>query len=483
MKLLLVEDESDLRELIARGLERRCHVPVVQAESGNEAITLLSRDPEIGIVVSDYNMRDGSGGDLFRYMERAGIRIPFILCSSHPASVYPEFAGREIAGTILKPDVMNPLIALVERFASGGEVIDADARALFLPVALETIAKFSPLCCSLYIQLSEDKYVKVMKEGDLFGTDDVERFRKKKDVDSLYIRTEDCALFVASLARATLSVEELARDLQTPEAILRLADIIQDKSVRDDLSSIAVMLKVCQIGAVRSEQTMEGLASLHSRISGHIERLGFSPQVQALSKASVALVVHSISHTRGLAEVLRKLNSDPESYLSGHSVYLAHISCAIASLMSWSSDASRYKLALAAMLHDVTLGEDRLARIRVLGEKEMNELKPEEASRILEHPKKVTELMKRSDDILSYNVDQIVMQHHERPDGSGFPNRLTASKIAPLAAVFIVGHDLVDCLLEQKDRFSLKGFLNQYADQYKGGAFRKIAAALGKLET
>ena len=44
-------------------------------------------------------------------------------------------------------------------------------------------------------------------------------------------------------------------------------------------------------------------------------------------------------------------------------------------------------------------------------------------------------------------VDFIIQNHHEMPDGTGFPAKISASKITQAAAIFSVANDLASLIL------------------------------------
>lgn len=69
VRVLLVDDEPGLARAVALGLADEGH-DVVTAVSGNEAIRLLDADGGYDAIVCDLMMRDGSGADVFTYLER-----------------------------------------------------------------------------------------------------------------------------------------------------------------------------------------------------------------------------------------------------------------------------------------------------------------------------------------------------------------------------------------------------------------------------
>ena len=88
------------------------------------------------------------------------------------------------------------------------------------------------------------------------------------------------------------------------------------------------------------------------------------------------------------------------------------------------------------------------------------------------------------------DVDSIIAQHHERPDGSGFPRGLTHLRIGPLATVFIVAHDIVTYLFDNdiaganvEKGLDLDKFIEQKSKTYQMGTFKKVIAVVPKIRS
>jgi response regulator RpfG family c-di-GMP phosphodiesterase len=79
-------------------------------------------------------------------------------------------------------------------------------------------------------------------------------------------------------------------------------------------------------------------------------------------------------------------------------------------------------------------------------------------------------------------LEEILLNHHERPDGKGYPNAIPGNKIPPMACVFIVAHDLVDYLQSGFAYPSIENFLKLNEKEYQAGNFRKIALALQSMQ-
>jgi response regulator RpfG family c-di-GMP phosphodiesterase len=107
---------------------------------------------------------------------------------------------------------------------------------------------------------------------------------------------------------------------------------------------------------------------------------------------------------------------------------------------------------------------------------------PAEVQAFIEHPAKSAELVKSFQEIPA-DVDVIVLQHHERPNGSGFPGKLIFSYISPLSTTFIVAHDLAQDMLSKDQNFVLSDFIEVAKKEYNQGNFKKIMIALERLNT
>lgn len=71
MRILHIEDDLSLQKLVSRGLARKFTAEVVTVDSPDTAIEALQTG-NFDIVVSDYNIKDGTGGQVLEWV-RANI--------------------------------------------------------------------------------------------------------------------------------------------------------------------------------------------------------------------------------------------------------------------------------------------------------------------------------------------------------------------------------------------------------------------------
>ncbi len=81
-------------------------------------------------------------------------------------------------------------------------------------------------------------------------------------------------------------------------------------------------------------------------------------------------------------------------------------------------------------------------------------------------------------DELPPDTDLIILQHHERPDGSGFPRGLTHTRIGTLASLFILAEDLVHHSARNGGRCDLHVFKEEYGPTYGAGHFKRVFKSL-----
>lgn len=103
-------------------------------------------------------------------------------------------------------------------------------------------------------------------------------------------------------------------------------------------------------------------------------------------------------------------------------------------------------LALAGLLHDIGLA-DVPSEIQIKAEADRT---PEERQIYQKHPTLSVEIVKSKKLIVSEKVMKIIVQHHERFSGKGYPNAVAGDRIAPEAQILALA-DYFDYVMSAKD--------------------------------
>ena len=160
-------------------------------------------------------------------------------------------------------------------------------------------------------------------------------------------------------------------------------------------------------------------------------------QTQDLFKANERL--SSILDGTIKAMSLAVESRDP--YTSGHQQRVADIAVAIATRMNFSMERVHY-LEMAGMIHDIgkiSVPAEILCKPTRLSEAEFNIMK--------EHPLTGYKILKEIE--FPYPLAKIVYQHHERVDGSGYPNGLSGDEIYMEAKILAVA-DVVEAMASHR---------------------------------
>lgn len=132
----------------------------------------------------------------------------------------------------------------------------------------------------------------------------------------------------------------------------------------------------------------------------------------------------------GVTNALSSVVGMRDAYTAGHQENVAEISVDIARKLGFSKERIE-QIRTAALLHDIGKISTPPAILNETGE-----LNEEEYEIIKRHPMNGYEIL--SDIDYRGAIAKIVLQHHERLDGSGYPNGLTSEEILPEAKILAV---------------------------------------------
>jgi putative nucleotidyltransferase with HDIG domain len=143
------------------------------------------------------------------------------------------------------------------------------------------------------------------------------------------------------------------------------------------------------------------------------------------------------STIQAIALILEK--RDP--YTAGHQERVTKLACAIAKEINLSPDKIE-RLYMAGILHDIgkiNVPTEILSKPGGLSEIEFKLIRT--------HPQIADDILKKME--LPWEVSLIVLQHHERMDGSGYPSGLSGEAILPEARILAVA-DVVEAMASHR---------------------------------
>lgn len=455
MQILIALSKTEVREVLAFAVESKTGQKPFEANSARTSIESLADHGAIKTVICEY---PGISDVLFRHIislnrkREDSDKIRVIICCANKPLDDDVIHKMNILGYAKWTNLIDSTLKLLDT-PEGTELPEAasnwtdkelsDRSTCRIKTSL--LIRVGVLNAGIYIRLSPTKYIKMFQEGDEFSEDDYSRILREKKIEHLYLRRNECGEFLVKFKSDLIK--------------LLSAEILTEK-VNPEL-----------------------LDAVHETVQELLNKIGATPEVQEVVKANIQLTIKSMGKNQRLSEVLKRLEVDREKYISSHSVLLPQIACALAMNMEWKSETTLQKLALASFLHDMPIKNHTIAAITSLTElaRRKEHFSEEEIKTYKSHPVKASELAKQFSEVPP-DVDTIILQHHERPDGTGFPRQLSHHHISPLAAVFIVAHDIVSAIFDPNTPFVLEKFIESKKNEYIAGNFKKLHAHLSSLK-
>jgi len=429
--------DAEARDVIRFAIESEFKCEVVTAGSVTRVIdTLLEGELYDLLVLEMYTQ----SSKLVRFLLSVDSNAPLILLQSKDAPSIPGVDRMRVLATLQPENAVAGIRAAIKQSNLNAKVtLDGDPSE-FVRIQTTLLMKMVPLDADVFIRLSPKKYLRIFQSGDVFSAEDLERYYLKKNIPYFYCRVADrhvCLNKLKAIVQKKLTEGIQPRDV--PGLVAETADILFEV----------------------------------------MDTEGMTPEVVSFAQTSISAVIQGVRLRPQLSGLLDGLDMAKGTYRATHSALLAHVASVIGMRLNWVSNSTLEKLGFAALFHDSTLKSDELVKIETPEEcdeiggyqREIDNMK----QIVLNHPLMAAEVIRKAKD-LPPEIDMIIAQHHERPDGTGFPNKINHTQIAPLSALFIVAHEIVRLHLDKK--LTVKEILVQLPGEYKQGVFKQIIQAL-----
>jgi two-component system, NarL family, invasion response regulator UvrY len=150
MRLLVVDDHAIVRSGIRRLLNERPDIEVLEAASGEEAMSAVF-DAPVNLIVLDLNLPGLGGLELLRRLVRAVPKIPILIFSQHAEAIYATKALEAGAqGFVSKNAMPEEFLEAVDAVLGGGIAVE---KSIQRDMAIRDVV--------------EDAYLKPLTERDI----------------------------------------------------------------------------------------------------------------------------------------------------------------------------------------------------------------------------------------------------------------------------------------------------------------------------
>ncbi|WP_409479844.1 response regulator [Pseudobdellovibrio sp. HCB154] len=109
MRILLVDDDQEIRFALANVFQAKHKFTVVEASSGQEAIAALTAKNDFTLIISDFQMDNGNGDVIVDFLKNQKINVPLVFFSGSQ-----EIKSAEISAPVLKCFAKSEVFHLIE---------------------------------------------------------------------------------------------------------------------------------------------------------------------------------------------------------------------------------------------------------------------------------------------------------------------------------------------------------------------------------
>lgn len=309
---------------------------------------------------------------------------------------------------------------------------------LLVKMEIIHLIKFANKFAGIEVHLPvSGKFVKLNYSSDHF----VEILRKlqQKDVTEVYIKESD-----------------------SQKLVEHIAESMSNKSFYDPKT----------LNAQRVEQVNAAMET----VKGIINQLGVEPETVRLLKTINGRAMTLLQESPSIFAFIKqfKKNCSEEFLLSILTNYIMTLTI---DKFPWRSEQVKEKGALASMMCDMTLTKEDFKVLRDW-EKNGGDL-PE---RLRRHPADIAEALKKNKLLIPIETITIIEQHHEMPDGSGFPHGINSNRFNQLSTIFIVSQQFTNMLHDNDYNFEKRGeIISKIREKY--GSSKMFDKAIDALVT
>lgn len=271
---------------------------------------------------------------------------------------------------------------------------ESSENSEYLEVSIALLLKVKrPLFFDLYVQRSSSKYSKILKKNDTIDVNRIEAY-EKKGIKYFFITREDYKIYTAFISK--------------------LGNILSSSSQRFNPNESVEILKELTIFTVHELST----------------ELNVSNEVLEGASIVVSESVGMLEQDPKLAFRLISLLCSQKNLLK-QSISTSIFSVLVAKKMGIVSKSNLELIGLGALLHDVGMAQLNF------DPEETDILTRDQRKELNRHPELGKQLLD-TNNVIKREVLQIILQHHEQPNGLGYPNCLKDKEIYPPAKIVAI---------------------------------------------
>jgi PAS domain S-box-containing protein/putative nucleotidyltransferase with HDIG domain len=412
IRVLIVDDSEDDGLLLVRNLKNGGFSPSYEQVDTAEAMSKALDEQTWDVILCDNSMPTFDAASALELYKDKRLDLPFIIVSGTIAD--------ETAVAAMKAGAHDYIMK--GNLARLSSAIDRELR--------EAKNRQERKITEIQLRKSEEKYRTLFEDSS----------------DAIYLNNRDGELIDFNLSTLELfgySREEMLgintkSVFVNPDKYERLQDEIAQKgSVREFKAKLRK----------KDGTEMDCLITSTVRQAKDKSKLGYQGMIRDISElvSSRKQIEKTLSDLRkalgGTIEAMALTVETRDPYTAGHQRRVSNLARGIATEMGVSKEQIQ-GVRMAGVIHDI-------GKISVPGEilSKPGNISQNELGIIKEHPQVGYNILKTVD--FPWPIAQIVLQHHERMDGSGYPNGISGENILLEARILAVA-DVVEAMASHR---------------------------------
>ena len=418
LKFLYIEDDPNIAEIYTMMIkEIFLNVEVEWMYDCLKAKKEIINNPsKYNLIISDYKIPNGSGAEIFQLVNGQMLGIPFIILSGFDCSNDEDFKGffsSHVHNAVLvKPATSEELEEKIKWCLNSEtdilkvynkNAVSSDEK---VPIDSDVFLRLNLIPCDVFLKLNDGKFIKVINSNEMFEKTLIQKLILKGIKYFFVNRSELSSYSDAVLNTLTASIKtkkKKSNEIQKSQLNSTALNVLKKNIIKCGISESLIIaadeIINLQLDLIKSSKQLEG----------------FIEKFQLFRKASA-------DHTRIVNYIIFAILKD----------------------LTWDSESTIQRMSFASLLHDISLPEIFYTQPHDT-EEQINNLSDEYKNMYLKHPEESAHIAKNFDSI-SGGVDRFILEHHELPNGKGFPRRLNYNHIHPLTAVLHLSDFIADLM-------------------------------------
>lgn len=275
----------------------------------------------------------------------------------------------------------------------------------FTRIKLDELFTGSHLIFDIYVRLGQNKFLKLFNQGEFFKEGRLKKYVTEKN-SYLYFLTSERRHYMQYMNE--LASKVVNKPMVETEIKLNLMKGVVEKYVEEAFT------------------------------------VGLKPSLLEYSKTICDNLYDTVKSSPDLYLVMRNFELADESEYS-HAFVSAFFSVMVLKQFSWQTPKSVETMTLGAFFHDIGL----IKIPKGLKDMDLSKMTPTQKTTYHSHCEVGVNMLPQNP-LMSAAVKQIIYQHHELSDGTGFPSRLSDHKIFPMAKILSLVNYFSDTMIHKK---------------------------------